>query len=75
MPFYANISASGSIRFLQVPFSVGVLESPSDKMPVGAAHPMGRSNEGLELWRVEVGGHELPGRFVIVDRVFTAIGA
>jgi hypothetical protein len=73
-PFYSNISAAGAVRYGQFPFSIGVLERPMGSggvnLPIGMAGEVGRTADGLALWKLTVHGFELPGRWVIVDREF-----
>jgi hypothetical protein len=68
--YFAHVSATGPVRDGQYPFAIGVLEAPDQLMPIGMAFEVGRTEGGLGLWKLTVGGVEVPGRWVIVDREF-----
>jgi hypothetical protein len=68
--YYAHISQRGPIRRGMVPGSIGVLEAPDKPMPIGEAHCTTWRDDGIAVWRIIVHGHELPGRWVIIDREF-----
>ena len=42
-------------------------------MPVGQANQVGKTADGLALWKLTVKGVNLQGRFVIVDGAFVEI--
>jgi hypothetical protein len=46
------------------------LESLGQSMPIGIASEVGRTDEGVAIWRLDVHGVEVPGRWIIVDREF-----
>jgi hypothetical protein len=71
--YYANVAPRGAIRRGMVPVSIGVLESPINNMPIGQASCFRWDDRGLAVWRLTVGGHELPGEFIIVDREFQRV--
>jgi hypothetical protein len=56
-----------------VPGSIGVLESPERFMPIGQANCRRWDDQGLAVWRLNIGGHDLPGEFVIVDQEFRLV--
>jgi hypothetical protein len=68
--YFTNVGGKGPVRDGEYPFAIGVLESREDHMPIGIAYPAGRTEVGLELWRLVVAGAEVPGRFVVIDRQF-----
>jgi len=70
MSYFTNVSDKGPVRGGQYGFSIGVLSSPDDNLPIGMAHPAGRTADGFALWRLVVCGVEVEGRWVIVDRQF-----
>jgi hypothetical protein len=37
MPYFANISRAGLVKYRDVPGSIGVLEAPDKFMPIGQA--------------------------------------
>ena len=71
--FFTNISAMGPVRYGQLPGSIGVLEALDKSMPIGIASEIGRTADGLAVWRLTVHGAEVPGRWVIIDRRFVAV--
>jgi hypothetical protein len=68
--FYAHISMRGPIKRGVVPGSIGVLEAPDRFMPIGQAHCFRWDDRGFAVWRLNVGGHDLPGEWIVVDREF-----
>jgi hypothetical protein len=60
----------GPIRRGVVPGSIGVLEVPDNFMPIGQASCFRWDDAGLAVWRLNIGGHDLPGEWIIVDRQF-----
>jgi hypothetical protein len=73
MDYFTNISATGPVRYNQVPFSIGVLEAPDKPMPIGMASPVGRTEGGLAVWRLVIRGADVPGRWILVDREFRPV--
>lgn len=74
--FYANCGpTSGPIldRDRSVPSSIGVHDSPVNKMPVGEASAFTRDDRGRTVFRLVVHKAAVPGRFVVVDRRFVRI--
>jgi hypothetical protein len=74
-PFYASITIKGTVRHDQIWWAIGVYEqpdgSPGLNLPVGVAFDAGRTEDGFQLFRLTLDdGTEVPGRFLIVDRVF-----
>ena len=70
MRYLAHISQVGAVKYGQLPGSIGVLEASDRFMPVGEAHCVTWDERGLAVWELRIGGHEIPGYFVIVDREF-----
>jgi hypothetical protein len=60
----------GSVFYRALPGSIGVLESPTNHLPVGIAMAGGWTEDGLAVWQLTVQGVAVPGRWVIVDREF-----
>ena len=42
-------------------------------MPIGMAFGTGRTEDGLKVWKLDVHGADVPGRWVIIDRRFVAV--
>jgi hypothetical protein len=68
--YFTNASASGPVRYGQLPGSIGVLEALDKPMPIRIASCIGWDRAGLAVWRLAIRGADLPGRWIIVDRVF-----
>jgi hypothetical protein len=73
MAWYAHISARGPVKYGQYPGSIGVIESRDKPMPVGEASCFTWDADGLAVWLLRIGGQEIPGRWVIVDREFRSV--
>ena len=70
MPYYANISKTGPVKYRDVPGSIGVLESPDNFMQIGQASCKTWDENGLAVWTLRIGGQPIAGRRVIIDREF-----
>jgi hypothetical protein len=71
--YFADVGGTGPVRYGQFPFSIGILGSPDNHLPIGQAHPAGRTANGTKLWRLVVSGVEVAGRWVIIDRQFVRV--
>jgi hypothetical protein len=72
-PAYSTNFGGAAIRYGEVPGAIGVLESPDNHMPIGMAFPLGWTAEGLALFRLVIGGEEIPGRWVCRARRFVLV--
>ena len=71
MPYHANVGPkTGPVKYRSVPGSIGVLESPTNHMPIGEASCRGWDESGLAVWTLRIGGQPIEGRWIIVDRQF-----
>jgi hypothetical protein len=70
MPYFANLSRAGPVKFRDVPGSIGVLEAPNNLMPIGQALCVTWDENGLAVWTFTIGGQPIAGRWVIIDREF-----
>jgi hypothetical protein len=52
---------------------IGVIGSLAQRTPIGDARPCGWDEEGAQLWKVNVGGVELPGQYKVVNREFRPV--
>ena len=68
--YFAHISHKGKIRYGDVTGSIGVLEALDKFTPIGEASCRTYNEDGLGVWTLRIGGQEIPGRWVIVDREF-----
>ena len=68
--YFAHISQKGPVKYAQVPGSIGVLEALDQFMPIGEASCTTWNENGLAVWTLRIGKQEIPGRWVIVDRMF-----
>jgi hypothetical protein len=71
--YFAHISQKGPVQYGQAPGSIGVLEALDHCMPIGEASCRTWDEKGLAVWTLRIGGQEIPGRWVIVDREFRPV--
>ena len=50
MPYFANVSQRGPMKYRDVPGSIGVLESRDNPMPIGQADCKTWDENGLAVW-------------------------
>jgi hypothetical protein len=70
--YFARIHLSGAVGCDRLPRKIGVTASLHDPAPIGVASRIGRTEEGLAVWRLRVRGADLPGRWVILGKWFLA---
>jgi len=70
--YFTNIDRTGGIRCDGLPDTIGVIESLHKRVPIGAASQIGQTEEGLAVWRLQVRGAEVPGRWVVLGNWFVA---
>jgi hypothetical protein len=70
--YFARIQVAGGVSSDRLPKRIGVTASLYDRAPIGVASRIGRTEEGLSLWRLRVRGADLPGRWVILGKWFVA---
>lgn len=75
MAYFASISQTGPVKYRQLPGSIGVLESADNPMPIGEATCKTWDERGLAVWTLRIGGQEIAGRWVIIDRRFVPVEA
>jgi hypothetical protein len=75
MTYFAHISLAGPVKYEQLPGSIGVHESPDNPMPIGMASCKTWDERGLAVWTLRIGGQEIAGRWVIIDRRFVPVEA
>jgi hypothetical protein len=73
MEYFTNASGPGPVRYGQLPGCIGVLEALDKPMPIGIASKIGRTEGGLAVWRLNIDGADVPGRWVIIDRRFVPV--
>jgi len=71
--YYSNFLRPGTLKL--VPgrgwLAVGFASTPDAAHAEGFALPAGEDEAGNPLWRLTVGEDELPGRYLLVDGLFT----
>jgi hypothetical protein len=77
-PYYSTWGPKdGPIRYKDNPPAMGVVSDPAGGFPIGIAYP-GRNRPdprgSVVLFRLVVGGHELPGRWECRRREFVPVG-
>jgi hypothetical protein len=70
--YYANLTVNGPVEYRRVIGSIAVLEAPDNHSSIGVAKCTTCDDNGLAVFVLTVRGHELPGRWVIIDREFRA---
>jgi hypothetical protein len=55
------------------PFTIRVLSSIDNAMPSGLAFEVGRTADGLAVWRLRIHAADVPGRWIVVDGRFVAV--
>jgi hypothetical protein len=71
MRYVASVGpARGPVLYGTAPGAIGVIEEGARLMLVGTALSAGWDAAGRALWTLSVHGGDLPGRWVVVDRVF-----
>lgn len=70
MYFTTDGPTHGPFRWTAAIAPIIVLEAPDRPWPVGKAAPIAQAADGTALWRLTVGGAELPGLWTVVDREF-----
>jgi hypothetical protein len=73
MGYFSCASMTDGVRYKQLPWTIGAADRPGYIMPVGQAHQVGKTADGLALWRLTVHGAEVPGRFIVVDGRFVLV--
>ena len=71
--YYANESTVGRARSGEYPFAIEVLVASDDSRPRGIAFEIGSTADGLAVWRLKIGGEDVPGRFIVVDGRFDPV--
>jgi FimV-like protein len=71
--YFAQTTATGSVRPHQLAGPIGVLESRDSVKLIGTASEVGPGADGLAEWTLVIRSSAVPGRFVIVDREFREV--
>jgi hypothetical protein len=71
MWYCADVGPSmGLLMFEDSMRCIDVLETCDDRSPVGTASRIGSDAAGLAIWRLNVRGAQLAGRWIVIDRRF-----
>lgn len=71
MWYRADIGPSmGLLMFEDSMRTIDVVADSEDARPVGTASRLGSDAAGLAVWRLNVHGAELSGRWIVIDRQF-----
>ena len=62
--------SSGLLMFEDSMRTIDVLGEIEDASPVGTASRLGSDPAGLAVWRLNVHGADLGGRWIVIDRQF-----
>jgi hypothetical protein len=71
--YYASELTVGRARSGEYPFAIEVLVSCDDRRPRGIALEIGSTVDGLAVWKLKIGGEDVPGRFIVVDGRFDLV--
>jgi hypothetical protein len=71
--YFANLSKRGPVKYRDVPGSIGVLGAPDEPMPIGQDSCFPWDEKSLAVWRLSIGGQEIEGLWVIIDREFRRV--
>jgi hypothetical protein len=71
MIYYASSGPkSGPILYRDHYGVIKVVRRPDELWPIGRAMEVGRTEGGVSLWKLEVRGIEVPGRWIVLGREF-----
>ncbi len=71
MWYCADVGPSvGLLMFEDSMRRISVLEDFDESSPVGTASRLGSDPAGLAVWRLNVRGADLGGRWIVIDRRF-----
>jgi hypothetical protein len=73
MNYFTTASKKGRVRYGQISHTIGVGESDGFPMPIGQANQVGKTVDGLAVWKLTIRGTDLPDRFIIVDGRFVEV--
>jgi hypothetical protein len=74
MAYYSTAGpVKGPMKLRDVPVSLGVWAALDDDVQVGQAHFHACDDEGRAVFCLVIGGNEVPGRWIIVDRKFILV--
>jgi hypothetical protein len=73
MPYFADAITTGTVRSGEYPFAIGVLPESRARIPIGVAFEVGITENGFAVWRLKVGGEQVPGRFIIENGLFVPV--
>jgi hypothetical protein len=71
--YYARVHCKGTAKYGELSNAFGVHDSPAPCLPVGVGFEVGRTEEGLALFRLTVRNVGVPGRFILVDGEFRPV--
>jgi hypothetical protein len=71
--YYANINLKGPVKYGKLPGSIGVLESLDNCTPIGEGSCKTWNERGVAIWTLRIGGQEISGRWIILDRLFEPV--
>jgi hypothetical protein len=70
--YFTNVETTGGIGCDHIADTIGVVETLHKPVPIGTAYRIGRTDEGFALWRLQVRGAPVPGRWVVLGKWFVA---
>jgi hypothetical protein len=71
MSYFTDVGPkSGPFLYRDAIGAIGVQESRDDHWPIGMALCTGWGAGGVALWKLTVGGVDVPGKWIVVGREF-----
>jgi hypothetical protein len=68
--YFTNADTTGCVRYDRVSNSVAVVGGLHQTRPIGTASLIGQTAHGVAVWRLDVGGVAVRGRWVLVGKWF-----
>ena len=70
MQYFTNDRSVGRVRYGAIHWRIGVHVGPGNPQRIGDASEVGITPTGLALWQLRVQGHEVLGRWILIDGQF-----
>ena len=71
--YFTNYGPRGSLRYRDLPGSLGVLSARDQHLPVGQADCLGPDQDGNAIFTLRVEGQAIEGRWLLIDREFRPV--
>jgi hypothetical protein len=71
--YFTDATIEGPLRYIEIPWTIGVTESPREHTPIGSAREVGRTPQREPVWTLTIHGDAVHGLFVVDDGRFVPI--